>query len=47
MVDIAQGNPLYAPYDWVHNKGYGSATHRQAIAEHGPTPLHRVSWHLA
>ena len=30
----------------AHNKGYGSAAHRAAIAEHGPTPLHRVSWHL-
>lgn len=46
MVDIAQGNPRYAPYDWAHNKGYGSKQHREAIVEHGPTPLHRMSWHL-
>lgn len=46
MVDLAQSNPRYAAYEWAHNKGYGSATHRTAIAEHGPTPLHRVSWHL-
>lgn len=46
MVDLAQSNPCYAAYEWAHNKGYGSAVHRAAIAEHGPTPLHRVSWHL-
>lgn len=46
MVDLAQNNPRYAAYEWAHNKGYGSAAHRTAIAEHGPTPLHRVSWHL-
>lgn len=46
MVDLAQSNPRYADYEWAHNKGYGSAAHRTAIAEHGPTPLHRVSWHL-
>ena len=45
MVDLAS-NPRYAAYEWAHNKGYGSAAHRAAIAEHGPTPLHRVSWHL-
>ncbi|MBT1164883.1 ribonuclease HII [Bifidobacterium felsineum] len=46
MVDLAGSNPAYAPYEWEHNKGYGSATHRAAIAEHGPSPLHRISWHL-
>ncbi|MDY4677524.1 ribonuclease HII [Bifidobacterium tsurumiense] len=46
MVDIARGNARYAPYAWEHNKGYGSAAHRQAIAQFGPTPLHRMSWHL-
>lgn len=46
MVDIARGNPRYAPYEWDRNKGYGSAAHRRAIAELGPTPLHRTSWHL-
>lgn len=46
MMDLARSNPQYAPYEWEHNKGYGSAAHRAAIAEHGPTPLHRISWHL-
>lgn len=46
MVELAHSDPRYAPYGWEHNKGYGSAAHRAAIAEYGPTPLHRVSWHL-
>ncbi len=36
----------YAPYAWDHNKGYGSAAHKQAIREFGPSDLHRTSWHL-
>ena len=31
-------------YGWSGNKGYGSPAHMAAISEHGPTPLHRVSW---
>jgi ribonuclease HII len=46
MVELAQGNGQYAPYGWTRNKGYGSAAHRAAIAQYGPTALHRVSWHL-
>lgn len=46
MVDLARSNPAYAPYGWEHNKGYGSADHRAAIAAHGPSPLHRISWKL-
>lgn len=46
MVDIAEGNPAYEPYGWARNKGYGSQAHRDAIAKYGPTPLHRLSWHL-
>ena len=45
MIDLAK-RPQYAPYEWDHNKGYGSAAHRAAIAEHGPSDLHRLSWHL-
>jgi ribonuclease HII len=46
MVALAQANPNYAPYQWKRNKGYGSAAHREAIAQYGATALHRVSWHL-
>jgi ribonuclease HII len=33
-------------YGWSSNKGYGAAGHRRALAEHGPTPHHRLSWRL-
>lgn len=46
MVSIARGNDLHRPYQWDHNKGYGSAAHREAIARYGATDLHRRSWHL-
>ena len=31
-------------YGWNGNKGYGSAAHLAAVAEHGPSPRHRVTW---
>lgn len=31
-------------YGFAQHKGYGTATHRKAILEHGPTPLHRISF---
>jgi ribonuclease HII len=34
----------YPNYKWDSNKGYGSKVHRDAIIEHGKTPLHRVSF---
>ena len=34
----------YPGYDFASSKGYGSARHRQAIAEKGLTPIHRVSF---
>lgn len=46
MVSIAHSDPQYAPYEWEHNKGYGSKVHRAAIAQYGPTALHRISWKL-
>lgn len=45
MVELA-AQSQYAPYEWANNKGYGSAAHRDAIAEFGPSDLHRLSWHL-
>lgn len=36
----------YPEYGWENNKGYGSAAHRAAISEHGPSPLHRLTWAL-
>ena len=36
----------YPQYHWEVNKGYPTADHRAAIAEFGPTPLHRRSFRL-
>ena len=33
-------------YGWDSNKGYPTAAHRAAIAEHGPSPIHRKSFRL-
>jgi len=37
-------NEDYPVYGWGSNKGYGSAQHRSAINEHGPTNHHRHSF---
>lgn len=34
----------YPGYGWRQNKGYGTAEHRAALIELGPTPLHRRSF---
>lgn len=31
-------------YGWSGNKGYGSPDHLAAVAQHGPSPRHRVTW---
>lgn len=36
----------YPAYGWDVNKGYPTAAHRQAIASHGATPLHRATFRL-
>ena len=36
----------YPQYAWDVNKGYQTKAHRQAIATHGPTPHHRMSFRL-
>ena len=33
-------------YDWEHNKGYPTKKHRAAIAGHGTTPYHRMTFNL-
>ena len=37
---------VFPEYNWAQNKGYPSAAHRNAIALHGPTPHHRLSFRL-
>ena len=34
----------YPQYDWLENKGYPTARHRDAIAQHGITPYHRLTF---
>ncbi len=34
----------YPPYQFTSNKGYGTRAHRKAIAEKGPSPVHRMSF---
>lgn len=43
MNQLAQRFPAYG---WHKNKGYGSASHRQALDEIGPSTQHRLSWNL-
>jgi ribonuclease HII len=35
---------LYPPYGFLHHKGYPTASHRAAIAQHGLSPIHRLSF---
>ncbi len=43
MDEMAKKYPLY---DWKKNKGYPTKKHRQGIAEHGMSPIHRKSFNL-
>lgn len=36
----------YPAYNWAVNKGYPTSDHRAAIAAHGVTPHHRLSFRL-
>ena len=36
----------YPAYGLAQHKGYGTPEHRKALAEHGPTPLHRRSFNF-
>ena len=41
---MAEMAMVYPGYGWEENKGYPTAKHKAALAEHGPTPLHRKSF---
>lgn len=41
MVDFDR---VYPQYHFAQHKGYGTAMHQQAIAQHGPCPIHRHSF---
>jgi ribonuclease HII len=34
----------FPQYALASNKGYGTRAHRAALLEHGPTPLHRMTF---
>lgn len=34
----------FPQYDWLENKGYPTSKHRDAIAQHGITPYHRLTF---
>jgi ribonuclease HII len=34
----------FPAYGWDENRGYGTPKHRAAIAELGPSPIHRLSF---
>lgn len=36
----------FPAYNWAKNKGYPTSDHRAAIAAHGPTPHHRLTFRL-
>ena len=41
---LVQYDEIYPEYGFASNKGYGSASHIEAIKKYGPTPIHRRSF---
>jgi ribonuclease HII len=41
---MCEMDTIYPAYGLASHKGYGTPFHRRALAEHGPTPLHRMSF---
>ena len=41
---MVEFDKVYPEYDFAGNKGYGSATHIEALKKIGPTPIHRQSF---
>ena len=41
---MAELDAEYPGYGFATGAGYPSPVHRAALAEHGPTPHHRLSW---
>ena len=44
MVEYGEQYPVY---NWKKNKGYPTRDHKQAIADFGTTPLHRMTFNMA
>lgn len=43
---MLRAHEQYPNYGWDRNKGYPTAEHKAAIAMHGTTPLHRLSFKM-
>jgi len=41
---MLQQDQLYPEYGFAQHKGYGTKVHREAIAQHGFSPIHRRSY---
>ena len=44
---MEQYGEQYPVYNWKKNKGYPTPEHKQAIANYGTTPLHRMTFNMA
>ena len=44
---MEQYDEQYPVYNWKKNKGYPTPEHKMAIAEHGTSPLHRMTFKMA
>lgn len=44
---MVQYDKQYPVYNWKKNKGYPTPQHKQAIADYGTTPLHRMTFNMA
>ncbi len=37
----------FPQYNWLKNKGYPTPEHKNAVAEHGVSPIHRMTFNMA
>ena len=44
---MVQYDKQHPAYNWKKNKGYPTADHKQAIADYGTTPFHRMTFNMA
>jgi ribonuclease HII len=42
---MSEIDSTYPQYGFAKHKGYAAAEHREALAEYGPCPLHRLTFH--
>ena len=44
---MTEDDAQYPQYNWKKNKGYPTLEHKQAVADYGTTPLHRMTFNMA